>query len=361
MKTGQLLVFDGADQPLRLVQMEVPALKTGEILIKNTYTTLCGSDLHTYCGKRNEKTPTVLGHEIIGTVAEIADGHNHLDYNGEELKIGDRVTWAVFAADPQEEWLNKKMPQKSENLFKYGHARIEGDDVFHGGLGDFTILKAHTAVFKLPEELPTAIAATINCAVATVAGAMRLAGEVLDQTVLITGLGLLGNLTVAMCKAQGAKKIIAVDISEERLAQAKRFGATHTYLSLENAMVRENLSAHQIGAAFEMSGAPEAAELGVEMLAIGGIAVWIGAVFKTRKVEIDAEQVIRKVITIKGLHNYNFEDLQYALKFMTDYHTEFPFHEIISKEFPLTEATEAFEYALMHKPLRVGVYIDQLK
>jgi putative phosphonate catabolism associated alcohol dehydrogenase len=361
MKTGQLLIFDGADKPLRLVQMEVPELKTGEILIKNTYTTLCGSDLHTYCGKRTEKTPTVLGHEIIGTVAEIADGHPHNDYNGEELKIGDRVTWAVFAAEPQEEWLNKKMPQKSEHLFKYGHARIEGDDIFHGGLGDFTVLKSNTAVFKLPEKLPTAIAATINCAVATVAGAMRLAGEVADKTVLVTGMGLLGNLAVAMCKAQGAKEIIAVDISEERLAQSGRFGATHTYLSTDTAFVREKLSGHKIDVAFEMSGAPEAAELGIEMLTIGGIAVWIGAVFKTRKVEIDAEQIIRRIITIKGLHNYNFEDLQNALKFMTAYHQDFPFHEIISKEFPLTEATEAFEYALKHKPLRVGVYIDKLK
>ncbi|MBB2147492.1 zinc-binding dehydrogenase [Pedobacter gandavensis] len=361
MKTGQLLVFDGADKPLRLVQMVVPTLKNGEILIKNVYTTLCGSDLHTYCGKRNEKTPTVLGHEIIGTVDEIANGHSHQDFNGEELNIGDRVTWAVFAAEPQEEWLSKKMPQKSENLFKYGHARIDAEDIFHGGLGDFTILKPHTAVFKLPEKLPTAIAATINCAVATVAGAMRLAGEVSSKTILVTGMGLLGNLAVAMCKVQGAKEIIAIDISEERLAQSKRFGATHTYLSTENDTIQENLSGYQIDVAFEMSGAANAAELGVEVLTVGGIAVWIGAVFKTRKVEIDAEQIIRKMITIKGLHNYNFEDLQYALEFMGDHHQDFPFHEIIAKEFPLTEATEAFEYALAHKPLRVGVYIDQPK
>lgn len=361
MRTGQILVFDGADKPLKLVQMEVPALKAGEILIKNTYTTLCGSDLHTFCGKRNEKTPTVLGHEIIGVVAEISGTHSHLDYNGEVLKIGDRVTWAVFAAEPQEEWLNKKMPQKSDHLFKYGHARIEGDDIFHGGLGDFTVLKSNTAVFKLPDTLPTAIAATINCAVATVAGAMRLAGDVSGKTVMVTGMGLLGNLAVAMSKAQGAKEIIAVDISEERLEQSARFGATHTYLSTNNAVVRESLSGHKVDVAFEMSGAPEAAELGIDNLTIGGIAIWIGAVFKTRKIEIDAEQIIRRIITIKGLHNYNFEDLQYALKFMTDYHQEFPFHEIISKEFPLTEATKAFEYALTHKPLRVGVYIDQQK
>lgn len=361
METGQILVFDGAGQPLKLIQREVPELKAGEILIKNTYTTLCGSDLHTYCGKRNEKTPTVLGHEIVGTVAKIAEGHSSKDYNGEELQPGDRVTWAVFAAAPQQEWLDRKMPQKSEGLFKYGHAKIEGEDIFHGGLGDFTILKPHTAVFKLPEDLPTPIAATINCAVATVAGAMRIAGDVNGKTVLITGMGLLGNLTVAMCKVQGAKKIITVDISNERLEQSKRFGATDTYSIAGNTDIKEDLLNHKVDVALEMSGSPDAAELGIEALTIGGIAVWIGAVFKTRKIEIDAEQIIRRIITIKGLHNYNFEDLQNALQFMTQHHRDFPFGEIISKEFPLSKATEAFEYALSEKPLRVGVYMDAAK
>jgi putative phosphonate catabolism associated alcohol dehydrogenase len=355
MKDGQLLIFDGAAKPLRLVRMEVPKLNPAEILVKNTYTTLCGSDLHTFCGKRNEKTPTVLGHEIVGTISEIGESHNHLDFNGEALKVGDRVTWAVFVAPPQEIWIDKGMPQKSDHLFKYGHAQIKGDDIFHGGLGDFTVLKEHTAIFKLPENLPTAIASTINCAVATVAGAMRLAGSVKGKTVLVTGMGLLGNLAVAMAKVQGAKEIIAVDITEARLEQAKRFGAMRTYL------IDHIKADHKVDVALEMSGAPEAAELGLEMLCIGGIAVWVGAVFKTRKIEIDAEQVIRSMITIKGLHNYNFEDLGYALKFMTDHHQDFPFDEMIEKEFPLAEATKAFEYALQHKPLRVGIYIDELK
>lgn len=359
MKNGRLLVFDGADQPLRLDIMEVPALKSGELLIQNTYTTLCGSDLHTFCGKREEKTPTVLGHEIVGKVTEIANGHSGKDYNGASLHIGDLVTWAVFAADPQDEWLAKKMPQKSANLFKYGHAKIEGDDKFHGGLGDYTVLKPHTAVFKLPEGLSMAIAATINCAVATVSGAMRLAGDVSGKTVLVTGLGLLGNLAVAMSKTAGAKNIIALDLSEERLVQAKRFGATHTYQIGEDKDLKEKLIAQKVDVALEMSGAPEAAEIGLESLAIGGTAVWIGAVFKTRKIEVDAEQVIRRLITIKGLHNYNFEDLQHALDFMTNYHQDFPFDEIVTKEFPLEEANQAFAYALDKKPLRVGVFINR--
>lgn len=356
MKTGKLMVFNGSGQPLSIAEREVPALKEGEILIRNTYTTLCGSDLHTYCGKRTEKTPTVLGHEIVGKIAEIGNGHSHKDFNGADLNIGDRVTWAVFAADPQEKWIDNGMPQKSEGLFKYGHARIEGEEVFHGGLGDFSILKPHTAVFKLPEELPDPVAATINCAVSTVAGAMRLAGDVAGKTVMVTGMGLLGNIAVAMCKSGGAERIIAVDVSEERLLQAKRFGATATYLIDE---LGKDVSVCSADVAFEMSGAAAAAELGVNSLNIGGLAVWIGAVFKSDKVKIDAEQVIRKIITIKGLHNYNFQDMQKAVAFMKDHHQDFPFDEIVEKEFPLLQASAAFDYALAHKPLRVGVVIDQ--
>nr|WP_152542235.1 hypothetical protein [Pedobacter sp. V48] len=107
-----------------------------------------------------------------------------------------------------------------------------------------------------------------------------------------------------------------------------------------------------------MSGSPDAIELGITSLRTGGTAIWAGAVFKTRKIGIDAEQIIRKLLIIKGLHNYNFQDLQYALNFIKEHHLNFPFSDIVSKEFSLTEAQEAFEYAIAHRPLRVGVKMD---
>lgn len=357
-KMGSLWAFDGADKPLRLERANVRRLKQGEVLVKNSYTTLCGSDIHTYCGKRAEKTPTVLGHEIVGNIEEFATGHPRVDFNGEALDVGDFVTWAVFTAEPQTYWIEKKMPQKSARLFKYGHAMIENDDVFHGGLSEFTILKPHTAIFKLPPELPKSIASTINCAVATVSGALRLAGDLKGRNVLITGLGLLGNLTASMCKVSGAASIIAVDLSQERLDQAIRFGATNSYLTSSGLELKSALLEHGIDVVFEMSGAPDAAELGLDVLQTGGIAIWIGSVFKTRKIAVDAEQVIRRLLTIKGLHNYNFEDIQCAVEFIKRYFREFPFEEIVGREFSFAEAAEAFDYAIEHKPLRVGIAID---
>jgi putative phosphonate catabolism associated alcohol dehydrogenase len=358
MTEGNIIVFEAAKTPLKQQTLSLPALKDGEILIKNLYTTICGSDLHTFCGLRQEKTPTVLGHEIVGRIEEIDAHHSGKDHAGNKLQVGDLVTWAVFCSVPQPEWNEKGMPQKADNLFKYGHAQIVGDDAFHGGLGQYCILKQHTALLKIPNDLPLPIAATINCALATVAGTIRLAGSLKNKTVLVTGLGLLGNVTAAMAKAEGAKKIIAVDINNERLMQSKTFGVDVAYNSTEETDLATTLANHKVDVAFDMSGSPDAVELGITSLTIGGIAIWAGAVFKTRKIEIDAEQIIRKLITIKGLHNYNFDDLQYALDFITKNYQNFPFDKVVSKEFALNEAQQAFEYAVAHKPLRVGVKID---
>ncbi|WP_313239089.1 alcohol dehydrogenase catalytic domain-containing protein, partial [Sphingobacterium multivorum] len=62
-------VFDQANTALAKVSKPIPPLKDGEILVNIRYTTLCGSDLHTYCGLRNEPCPTILGHEIVGVIA----------------------------------------------------------------------------------------------------------------------------------------------------------------------------------------------------------------------------------------------------------------------------------------------------
>ena len=60
--------FETTGKKLELIQDVLPELKEGEILVKNTFTTLCRSDLYTYRGVRKEKSPTILGHEITGYI-----------------------------------------------------------------------------------------------------------------------------------------------------------------------------------------------------------------------------------------------------------------------------------------------------
>jgi alcohol dehydrogenase len=353
MTTARLMAFEGTGLPFAAQDHLIPVPGPDEILVRNHYTTICGSDLHTFSGLRKEACPTVLGHEIVGEIVALGDAHAKLDQAGMPLAPGDMVTWSVFSSDAHSDCALRGMPQKGTSLFKYGHARIETGDAFHGGLAAYCLLKKGTAVLKLPEDMPLDVAAPINCAIATAAGALRLAGAIRGKSVLITGMGLLGLSCAAMCREAGASNIIAADQDEKRLDTALQFGAHHI-MDMRNI---QNLETPVIDIAFDMSGAPDAMEYGLNALTIGGIAVWVGAVFQTRKIQVDAERMIRRILSIKGLHNYNFEDFGNALSFMSAHWQDYPFASVVEKEFPLEQTQEAFEFALAHKPLRAGIRI----
>lgn len=358
--TGKLALFQGPGTRLDIRKFDIRELLPGEVLVKNEYTTLCGSDLHTFCGLRQEPCPTVLGHEIVGRVVGLHPSHPGFDLGGKEIRPGDLVTWTVFSSNPQSPNSLRGIPQKGEDLYKYGHVRAEGTEVFHGGLAEYCILKANTGILRLPEELPLPIAATLNCSIATVAGALRMAGDVKSKTVLITGMGHLGITCAAMCREAGAEWIAAADIADKRLDEALSFGADEVFnMNGHTTQTRKALQGKTNGkgidVVFDMSGSPDAMEFGLETLGIGGCAVWIGAVFNTRRVQIDPEKIIRKLITIKGLHNYNFTDFMDAFGFLEQHWKKYPFGSVVEKEFTLDAVNEAFEYAVTHRPLRVGV------
>lgn len=354
--TGSYYIFEKPNTPLVKAEAELPKIEAGELLVKINYATLCGSDLHTFCGFRQEPCPTILGHEIVGTVEEISAAHPQVDDAGKTLQVGDLVTWTVFASDPSTPNYNPEVPQKNAGLYKYGHRQLTETDSFHGGLASHTILRPNTCIRILPKDINLGVAATINCAIATSAGAIRLVGSIANQTVLVSGMGLLGLATVAMCKEMGAKNIIVSDIDDKRLALAKRFGASHTINSKtqELAGITTELGVDRF---IDMSGSPDAMEAGIDALQLNGRAVFVGAVFKQRKTGIDAEQIIRKLITIKGLHNYNYNDFSVAVDFIVENWKKYPFSEMIEKDFPLEEINDAFQYAISEKPIRAGVSI----
>jgi len=353
--SGKAAIFNGQGKPFEFITRQLPAIKPGEILVKTLYTTLCGSDIHTYCGRRMEPPHVVLGHEIVGDILWIDPAHPHKDSRGVDLEIGDRLTWSIFSVPKGIQAPRPDMPQKSPSLFKYGHVLAEGDEVFNGGLADYCILRSNTALIKIDKNIPLKVAATISCAHSTVMGALRVAGEIAGKRVVVFGAGLLGLSCVSMCKEAGAATISVIDTDPARLDWARKFGADKVWpFPVEDSSTPPWPEADIV---FDMTGHPQAMKMGIDTLAVGGIAIWIGAVFPADPVPVDAQKIVRKLIQIRGLHNYNYEDFLNATTFIENNYRKYPFEELIEKEYTLDEIETAFAFASNSRPVRVGIKI----
>jgi threonine dehydrogenase-like Zn-dependent dehydrogenase len=178
------------------------------------------------------------------------------------------------------------------------------------------------------------------------------------KAVAVSGVGMLGVIACAMCKVGGAKRIIALDIHQKRLETAQLFGAHETS---QIGAVKDLLSRHEasVDILFEFSGVAEAMESTLPLLGIGGTVVWIGATHPQRKVCIDAESIVRRLLTLKGLHNYNGHDLRTAVEFIEKHYAAFAFEQLIDDRFSLEQVREAFQYAMESGVYRVGVEIEE--
>ena len=83
-------------------------------------------------------------------------------------------------------------------------------------------------------------------------------------------------------------------------------------------------------------------EAAVPLLRTGGRYVLIGAVFPSSPLSLDPERVVRGWLQIRGVHNYAPEDLSAAVTFLDQHHTRFPFSELLTRTFPLTEVSQGF-------------------
>ena len=359
-KTSLAAVFHEAGQPLTFQRYELPTPGPGEVLVRITCSTLCGSDVHTFLGRRSTPVPTVLGHEIMGVVESLAAEQTVSDYAGQPLQVGDRITWSIAASCDDCFFCDNDVPQKCEHLFKYGHEKIVPEHPLSGGLADYCHLAAGTAIFRVPDSLPDVVACPANCATATVAGAIRVGGGCEGKSVLIQGAGMLGLTATAMARTQGAQKVIVCDVDADRLRRASQFGATQTLpVSGDEqeliASVGDLTEGRGVDLAVELSGAASAVQTGVKLPRIGGRYVLIGSTFPIPPVGLDPESVVRRCLTIVGNHNYRPEDLAAAVSFLVEHGGEFPFADLVHDGFSLPDAEAAFARAVKGQDLRVAV------
>ena len=347
--------------PISMEQFEIPQnLEPGAALCRVRMSTICGSDLHTIHGRRKEPIPIILGHEIIGDIVALGTGQDR-DGFGDELKVGDRVTWPVIASCGSCFFCQHQLPQKCIHLRKYGHTASKEWPHLTGGYAEYIYLYPGTVLFRVPTNVSDKAVTPANCALSTVVYAMEEIGLSKGETVLIQGPGMLGLNLVALAKEAGAAKIIMTGTEQERLEWARKFGAdscinvTNVSDNEVGSIVMEQTDGRGVDVAFEVCGKASAAQQAVASLRIGGRYMIAGMVTPGSYLNIDGNLITRKCLTIKGIHNYRPEHLGRAIRFLETFSTKYPFDSMVGKIFPMAEINEAVEAAASGKQIRVAV------
>jgi putative phosphonate catabolism associated alcohol dehydrogenase len=356
MKPALAAVFDGNPRHLTMRELPVAEPRAGEMLVKVLGCTLCGSDLHSFEGRRTVPVPTVLGHEIVGEIAALGEAAPAADLAGEPLRIGDRVTWGIVADCGECFYCRRGLPQKCERGVKYGHEPFRAGRELLGGLAERCLLVAGTRVVRLPDELPLATACPASCATATVVAALEAAGDVKDRTVVVLGVGMLGLTACALASVQGAAEVVAVDQRADRRTLASTFGATLavTLDALPEA-VRRVTGGYGADVIVELTGSPAVFQAALPLVRLGGQTILVGAVFPAEPIPLALDQLVRRNLSVLGVHNYAPSQLLAAVRFLTATRDRFPWPQLVSKWYPLSEAGAAFHAASSAAQIRVGV------
>jgi putative phosphonate catabolism associated alcohol dehydrogenase len=354
MVSSKIVRFHGAGIPLERTTVTTGPPAAGEILARTIGCTLCGSDLHTIHGRRQVPTPTILGHEIVGEIVSIGAGPAPVDLNGSPLSPGDRVVWSIVANCGDCFYCLRDLPQKCLRSIKYGHEPDVAGKELLGGFAEHCRLVPGAAVVRISRGLPLEVACPTSCGTATIAAAMAAAEEVADRVVLVSGCGLLGLTACAMAASRGAAQVIGVDVSPERLAMARQFGATHVCGPKEaESLVCSTTNGFGVDAVIECSGATPAVEAMLPLLRLGGRLVLVGSVFPSEGIPISPERIVRRNLTLVGVHNYRPADLLTAVQFLEKSGETYPFASLVSAWYPLDQIDAAVDHG--GRAIRIGI------
>jgi threonine 3-dehydrogenase len=304
----------------------VPELSPGDVLVRVRLATVCGSDRHTVSGRRDQPCPSILGHETVGEIVAVGAG-SVCDVDGRILQIGQRVIWSVTLPCGACDRCRSGVTAKCRTVRKAGHQALNSDWALSGGYAEHVLLPRGLAIATVDDDLSDAVAAPAACATATVMAVIERAGLLGGQRVVVLGAGMLGLAAVAAAAAAGAASVTAADPDAERRSLAEQFGATAVAAS-----------AHAAGASdvlLEFSGSSSALQEGLAQLDVQGVAVLAGAVAADAAVALDPERVVRRQLSVFGVHNYEPRHLSAALSFLRDTRDRFPWRDLVAAPRPL--------------------------
>jgi len=334
-------VFHGPDRPLSVEEVPTPTAGPGQVLIRVAGCGVCHTDLHyTDHGTPTFKTPPmILGHEISGTVEDVGGGVTH-------LKKGDPVLVAAVtscgACDACREG--------RENICARGE--MLGNHI-DGGFAEYVVAPAKDT-FVLPPEIPLVEGSIIADAITTPYHAVVNRGAVRPgHAVVVFGCGGVGLNVVQVAAAQGAR-VVAVDLSDDKLAWAKKLGASATVNpSTVERLDKElrKLTGGGADVAFEAVGKPVTQEQALSSLKTGGRAVFVG--YSPDTMTLNSGRVMFRELEVVGSLGCRPVDYPRVMEMVRQGRVQLL--PLVTHRFPLDEIGEAFDTLRGGTAIRVVV------
>src|SRR5215471_897647 len=280
-----------AAKGLEIQKVPVPSIGALDVLVRVTATSICGTDLHIdgwdRWSQERIKPPVTLGHEFCGIVESVGEDVS-------AVRPGDFVSAEMHLNCGHCHQCRLGEAHICQNL------KIIGIDM-DGAFAEFVKIPAMN-IWKLDAAIPEHYAAILDPlgnAVHTV-----LAGAIAGQTVLVTGCGPIGLMSIAVAKACGSSTVFATETNAHRREMAKQVGADVVINpAAENAVkkILDVTGGTGVDVLLEMSGVPSAIQQGFKALRAGGRASLLG--IPTENVPLDlVNDVIFKGATVQGIY-----------------------------------------------------------
>lgn len=281
-------VLRGANRALEVVEVPTPSPGPGEVLVRVVGCGMCHTDLHylDHGVKTFKEPPIILGHEAAGTVETLGDGSAN-------VAEGDRVLIPAVLSCGTCRYCRRGRENICDNLVMLGNN-------MDGAYAEFVVVPA-SQLIAVPASIPLERASIIADAVSTPYHAVKHRGRVQPgDIVAVVGCGGVG-LNVVQCATLAGARVIAIDVSEQRLDIARTLGAVETVNPNEVERIDKcvrKLTDGGVDVAFEAIGNPKTMRVAFSLLRRGGRLCVIG--YSTDEVTLSAAKLMYFELEVVG-------------------------------------------------------------
>jgi threonine dehydrogenase-like Zn-dependent dehydrogenase len=343
-------VLRSFQQPLEIRTYPEPVAGPGEAIVRVEMAGICGTDVHLWLGQLPIPTPVILGHETAGRIEQLGVGLEK-DWRGDPLRIGDRICWASSIACGECFYCRRKgQPTRCLTRKAYGIS-YNADDAPHlrGGYAEKIHLRAGTAIFRIPDSLPTEAVVGAGCALTTAIHGIERGPVQWGDVVVVQGTGPVGIAALAVAKQSGASRIVVTGGPAHRLELAREFGAdvvidvTSVGLEDRKRQVLTETGGYGADVVIECVGHPEAVNEGLEFCRDGARFLVLGQYANAGNISFNPHTITRKQLQVVGSWGFEPRHVDRALRLLDETDWKRLFARQITHRFPLEHANEALE------------------